>query len=100
MSVAIENLAKDEKFMAKLENARGEDEVVALFKSNGVEITANELKAMLSDEKGELDESSLDEVSGGAVAYIIGYAAARWLKNRSSLGGGKGAFGGGGAGSR
>lgn len=97
----IEALAKNEEFIAELEKLQSEEEIISLFKTNGVEITSEELKSMvISGENEELDENLLDDVSGGAIGYVVGYAVARWLKNKSSLGGGKGAFGGGGVGSR
>lgn len=101
MSNKFENLINDEIFISKLENAKSDEEVITLFKANGIEVSIDEIKEMALDlEAEELEEDSLDNVSGGAVAYIIGYAAARWLKNRSSQGGGNGALGFSGGGSR
>ena len=97
----FENLINDEAFISKLENAKNDDELIALFKANGVKITIEEIKEMMrGGNTEELNEESLDTVSGGAIGYIVGYTVARWLKNRSSQGGGGGAFGGGVIGSR
>ena len=93
----IETFINDENFISTLENIKNEDEIISLLKEKGYEITAEEIKSMqASSEKEELNESVLDAVSGGSVAYALGYTVARWLKSKYS----SGAFGGGGGGSR
>jgi predicted ribosomally synthesized peptide with nif11-like leader len=91
MSNSIDVLAKDMKFIEKLEQTQSEDEVLALFKENGVELSQDELKAFVSEsQKEELDEDSLDDVAGGILSYRVGLTVARWLIRKCSTGGGGG----------
>ena len=56
----FENLINDEAFISKLENAKNDDELIALFKANGVKITIEEIKEMmLGGNTEELNEESL-----------------------------------------
>ena len=70
----------------KIKNAESLDEVVKVCAEEGVEVTKEELEAVLSQlENTELDENALDDVSGGlaittttivagAVGLAVGWA--------------------------
>lgn len=85
--MTIEKLMSSEKFQEKLYEAKDLAEVKALFVGEGIEITENELMKMLLPQGETLTEDELEGVAGGG-------AIINWLRSR--LGGGKGAFGGGG----
>lgn len=85
--MTIDSLMRDEKFQERLYEAKDLAEVKALFASEGMEITDNELMKMLLPQGETLSEDELESVAGGG-------AIMNWLRSR--LGGGKGAFGGGG----
>lgn len=81
----LEKLMQNEEFTKKLESAQNLDEVLAMVKEQGVEITKEEVEAALKKlDEGELDENSLEDVAGGIAGWImIGggiRALAKWLK--------------------
>lgn len=66
MKERLTQLAGDEEFLQKLGETESFEDVAELFTEQGVEITAEELKAAMADEpEGELDEAALSEVAGG-----------------------------------
>lgn len=69
----LTQLAGDEEFLQKLGETESFEDVAELFTEQGVEITAEELKAAMADEpEGELDEAALSEVAGGvSLKYFI-----------------------------
>lgn len=81
----LEKLMQNEEFTKKLESAQNLDEVLAMVKEQGVEITKEEVEAALKKlDEGELDENSLEDVAGGIAGWImIGggiRTLAKWLK--------------------
>lgn len=98
METKIAALIADEEFADKLKTVETVEQAIALFASEGVSITSEELNTYLTGEIGDvLAEDDLDDVSGGCAIYI-GIRIIRSFRNRSSGGGGNGAFGGGGGG--
>lgn len=73
MKERLTQLAGDEEFLQKLGETESFEDVAELFTEQGVEITAEELKAAMADEpEGELDEAALSEVAGGiSLKYVI-----------------------------
>lgn len=90
----IEEMMRDDAFVTQIENAKDLTEVAALFRTQGVEVTKEQLEALLTSEEGELDETALDNVAGGGIGKIISQLVKNLLK-KSSGNGGKGSFGGG-----
>lgn len=86
--MTVETLMSRKPFLEKLYAAQDLAEVKALFESEGVEMTENDLMKMLMPQGDTLTEDELEEVAGGG-------SIMNWLRSR--LGGGKGAFGGGGS---
>lgn len=71
----IEDLKTDKEFIAKLANANDEAEAQNLFAEKGIEVTCEELKAIWNGEvSGELDEDTLENVTGGGLGLIAGIA--------------------------
>ena len=62
-----DQLMKDEAFVKRFEEAESPEEIVALYKEKGIEITADNAKAGFDfmHETDELDEAALDKVVGG-----------------------------------
>jgi predicted ribosomally synthesized peptide with nif11-like leader len=84
MQKKIETLVNDAKFAEKLSQCETCDEIAALFGTEGIEVSGEELEraiAQLSvqDENGELSEDNLEQISGGSVvssaAILIGATA-------------------------
>lgn len=86
--MTFESLMNDEQFLERLYEAKDIAEVKVLFLSEGVEVTEEELMSKLLPGGEDLTEDDLESVSGGG-------AIINWFRNL--LGGGKGAFGGGGS---
>ncbi len=66
----------NEKLLEKAQNAKTAEELVAIAKENGIELTAEEAKtyfAQLNPKNGELDEDELDNVAGGKKCGTIYY---------------------------
>lgn len=59
----------NEEVRLQLENTEQIDEIVAILKQNGIEVSLEEITAAIdqgaASESGELDESALEEVAGG-----------------------------------
>ncbi len=78
----IKNLMKNTDFVKEVINAKDADEAINVFKSKGVSITLNELnaiydfidKALSLGESGNLDDDTLENISGGVALT----AAAIW----------------------
>lgn len=85
--MTFESLMRNEQFQEKLYEAQDLADVRALFANEGVEITEEKLMSMMLPDGEDLEESDLENVSGGG-------SVMSWLRSR--LGGGKGSFGGGG----
>ena len=57
-----------EEFEEAIEKANTVEEVIDLYKSQGIDVTEDELKKIVgSDEGEELTEEDLDNVAGGAL---------------------------------
>ena len=67
--MGIEELTLDQELEEKIENAQNLEDVVAILREKGVEITEAQLKAVLAAEEGELDEATLEAVAGGKVNW-------------------------------
>ena len=64
--MSIEELLNDDEFVRELESAETDSDVVALFNSKGVAISAEEVKAIRDENADdELLEDKLEEVAGG-----------------------------------
>jgi len=77
----LEEKVQDQSFIGKLLGLEDNAEVVGFLKSEGIELTIEEvdaikngiIKKMESKESGEeLSDSDLEEVSGGCVMIVIG----------------------------
>lgn len=86
--MTLESIMSNKQFQEKLYEAKGIIEVKALFVSEGYELTEDKLMSMLLPEGENLSEDELENVTGGG-------SIMSWIRSR--LGGGKGAFGGGGS---
>ena len=85
--MTIKSLLSNEQFQERLYQAKDVAEVKALFASEGIDITEDQLMSMMLPDGENLNEEDLENVSGGG-------SALSWLRSR--LGGGSGSFGGGG----
>lgn len=74
--MTFEELSNDSVFREKLSQAQTPEEAVALFHAAGVEMTEAQLRALLNEPEGELDESALEDVAGG---FVRPGAFGRWL---------------------
>ncbi len=66
----------NDKLLEKAKNAKTVEELAAVAKENGVELTAEEAKtyfAQINSKKGELTDDELDNVSGGGKCGTIYY---------------------------
>ena len=95
MKTKLEELAQDEEFQMQLKGMRNREDIKDHFGKNGLELTEEMLDAIMSkvayfDETGELDEETLQVVSGGVLRYIAAGALFG-----AGLGGVKGAVVGG-----
>lgn len=85
----LEELMQDEEFTAKLEKAKDLDEVLAMLKEQGIELSKENLETAVRQlDESELDESSLEAVAGGSVfsSVIAGARAlAKWLKQHPGI---------------
>lgn len=86
--MTLESIMSNKQFQEKLYEAKDIIEVKALFVSEGYELTEDKLMSMLLPEGENLSEDELENVTGGG-------SIMSWIRSR--LGGGKGAFGGGGS---
>lgn len=81
-SKKLEELLNNEGFLQEIGNAESKEAVQKTFGNYGLDLTRDEVDAILeiskvAAEKGELDEKSLTNVSGGwggAPGWIIGTA--------------------------
>ena len=65
-----------DEMLAKAAKCNSADELIALAKSEGFEITRDEAQAYLAEtENVELDSSTLEKVAGGA-CYEVGFGCA------------------------
>ena len=64
MKEKILALLENADFQTELEKLGSEEEILAAFKAHGVDVTAEELKALDSADE-ELDLDALDNVAGG-----------------------------------
>ena len=78
--MTIEELMRNEQFQEKLYGAKDVTDVRALFASEGVDLTADQLLAMLQPNGENRTEEELENASGGG-------SVMNWLL--SKLGGGK-----------
>ena len=61
-----------EEFEEAIEKANTVEEVIDLYKSQGIDVTEDELKAMAGPEDGdELTEEALEDVAGGALVWRL-----------------------------
>ena len=62
-------LLNDKELVAKLENAENAQEVSELLAGKGVEISAEQIEAVMAKDQGELSEENLENVAGGAFKF-------------------------------
>lgn len=97
----LNTLCADTEFAEKFSACDSAEAMASLLADKGVAASVfelNELLAAVSAQANsdELNEESLDAVSGGSIVGAALYALYKALKkNRSSSGGGTGSFGGG-----
>jgi len=69
MNEKMKALLSSEEFAGKAKECKTAEELAMLFNENGVEITAEELKALaekiMASAEGELSDDALEDVSGG-----------------------------------
>ena len=86
LSESVKKLLEDTEFVKEVINTQDAKEAIVVFKSRGVSITLDELSAVYDlidkilsfGENGKLDESDLENISGGVVlstAVICAIAA-------------------------
>jgi predicted ribosomally synthesized peptide with nif11-like leader len=93
MMKKVEELSQNEEFKARIAQLESAEEIVAAFRAEGVEVTAEDLQAALAaQQSGELGEGSLDDVSGGlspilavTPGYWIGRLFGRIISNRAGV---------------
>ncbi len=58
-----------EEFIAKLKEAKSADEILALAKENGIELSEDKAKELFSqlNASGELSDDDLEKVAGGNI---------------------------------
>ena len=86
--MTIEELSKDPGFQKKIENAKDIDEVIALFREKGIDVTEEQLLKVAETVKdGELSESEMENVAGGfvdpvsaALAFGVGWAIGKAIR--------------------
>ena len=79
----IAELIENEEFNKKAEGAASTEALVALFAEYGVEVTEEEINDLVASAGAELDESSLEDVSGGVGPAVIGTIAfILWLRSK------------------
>ncbi|MEN1761409.1 MULTISPECIES: Nif11-like leader peptide family RiPP precursor [Anoxynatronum] len=99
MMLLKQKLEADEQLVEKLMQQETPEEVQALLKENGVDLTIEEintvrealLKAMERSEEGELSEEDLEEVTGGVflISMILAIACAAGLTQLTMSANGK-----------
>lgn len=76
LTAQIKALFEDSSFVEELKAAKSAEEMKDVFRLHGAELSdedfAEFLKTPAAELQGEIDESQLDEVSGGAVAFAWG----------------------------
>ena len=73
----LEALMDNEEFVARLGLCQSLEEVSALLKANGVEMTEKELQDLIDKAQGELNEGALEDVAGGSLAVRVVAGAVR-----------------------
>lgn len=67
----VEDLVCDERIKMRIQSAQSLDEVAEILSENGVDVSAKDIEAALAQESSdELDESSLENVAGGALGLV------------------------------
>ena len=69
--MTLEMLLENEEFRKQVEEAADVETIIALFASNGVTVTEEELQAIVTEVTGEMDVDSLDNVAGGLRSPFI-----------------------------
>jgi predicted ribosomally synthesized peptide with nif11-like leader len=81
MQKKIEALVNDAEFAAKLSQCETCDEIAALFGTEGIEVSGEELekgmeRISVQNENGEIGEDDLEQVSGGflvtGTSFLVG----------------------------
>ena len=86
--MTIEELSKDSEFLKKIENAKGPEEIVALFKDKGIDASKADLEKIAAiPESRELSEADMENVAGGfvdpvsaALAFGVGWAIGKAIR--------------------
>ena len=82
----FENLMQDREFCEKLENAENDDVIIQLFAEKGFSVTKEQIEeARAAAQQEELDEESLDGVSGGILLGAASWAPCSKLTFRPQL---------------
>lgn len=88
----LEDLLTDREFCEKIEVAKDTDAVIKLFAEKGITVTAEQIAEAKAETLNgeELDEGTLDAVSGG---MMVGWWLLRWLLKHPRRSGGSGGGG-------
>ncbi len=86
--MTIEELSKDSEFLKKIEYAKGPEEIVALFKDKGIDVSKEDLEKIAAiPESSELSESDMENVAGGfvdpvsaALAFGVGWVIGKAIR--------------------
>lgn len=82
MEKNMDELMKNPEFLKKMEQAETPEEVSTLLQSYGVQVTPEEVEAIIAQPEGELDVNDLDDVSGGSafgIGVLAGVRVLRWI---------------------
>lgn len=83
--MTIEELERDSEFQANVANAKDINEIIALFKEKGIDVTEEQL-LKVADQAGEdeLSESDMENVSGGIIlevaAFCVGWQVGKAIR--------------------
>ena len=73
-SQKLAEILNDEAIMTQIANANTKEDMQAVFANNGLDMTMAEVDAFIqlmnSNNEGEVSESDLDSVSGGAIDCV------------------------------
>lgn len=76
----------NDELKQKLEDAETLTEMVAILRDAGFDCTEEQLKAVLDQTEGEMDERALDEVAGGCLRAIWDWIRGCAKKNGEKIG--------------
>jgi len=66
-----------------IDNAESLDDVAAILRENGIDISVEDLEVMFDNSNEELQEEDLDVVSGGCLIWLLEKIAQRRMKKKT-----------------